>query len=69
MSYDVSTIFQIGDLVHYNDLIDGLILCVVIAGGVAGYSNETREIYVVYSLKNAGVYISYDSDLSLVKVS
>ena len=69
MNYKTHTTFQIGDLVMYEDLREGSILCVIIAGGVSGYGSDSRQIYVVYSMLHAGIYLSYDSELSLLRVT
>ena len=60
--------FRIGDLVMYDDLKEGPILCVILAGGLTGYGNDTKKIYVVYSMKHAEIYLSYDSDLEILNV-
>ena len=64
----MNSIFQIGDLVMYEDLREGPILCVVLAGGVSGYGDDTRKIYVVYSMKHAGIYLSYQSELKPLQI-
>ncbi len=61
-------IFQIGDLVVYDDIREGPILCVILAGGISGYGNDTRKIYVVYSMKHAEIYLSYHSELKRLPV-
>ncbi len=60
--------FQIGDLVMYDDLREGPILCVILAGGLAGYGNDTKKIYVVYCIKYAEIYLSYDTELEFLQV-
>ena len=60
--------FQIGDLVMYDDMREGPILCVVLAGGVSGYGDDTRKIYVVYSMKYAGIYLSYETELAPLQI-
>ena len=61
--------FKIGDLVMYDDLREGPILCVILAGGISGYGDDIREIYVVYSMKYAGIYLSYDSELEPLQIT
>ena len=60
--------YSIGSLVMYDDIREGPILCVILAGGVSGYGNDTRKIYVVYSMLHAGIYLSYDSELEPLNV-
>ena len=69
MSCRAHITFQVGDLVMYDDLREGLILCVVLAGGISGYGSDTRMIFVVYSMKYADIYLSYDSELSFLQVT
>ena len=64
----MNSTFQIGDLVMYDDLREGPILCVVLASGISGYGEDTREIYVVYSMKYSGIYLSYDTELELLRI-
>ena len=52
----------------YDDLREGPILCVILAGGLAGYGNDTKKIYVVYCMKYAEIYLSYDTELELLRV-
>jgi|TARA_R110002012_G_scaffold313765_1_gene525845 hypothetical protein len=61
-------VFKIGDLVMYEDIREGQILCVILAGGVSGYGNDMRSIYVVYSMKHAGIYLAYDSEIETLKI-
>ena len=65
----MNSTFQIGDLVMYDDLREGPILCVILAGGISGYGDDIREIYVVYSMKYAGIYLSYDSELEPLQIT
>ena len=65
----MNSTFQIGDLVMYDDLREGPILCVILAGGISGYGDDIREIYVVYSMKYAGSYLSYDSELVPLQIT
>lgn len=60
--------FNIGDLIMYDDAREGQILCVILAGGVSGYGNDTRSIYVVYSMKHAEIYLAYDSEIETLKI-
>ena len=60
--------FRIGDLVMYDDLREGPILCVILAGGLSGYGNDTKKIYVVYCMKHAEIYLSYGTELELLQV-
>ena len=53
----------------YDDLREGPILCVILAGGISGYGDDIREIYVVYSMKYAGIYLSYDSELEPLQIT
>ena len=65
----MNSTFQIGDLVMYDDLREGPILCVILAGGISCYGDDIREIYVVYSMKYAGIYLSYDSELEPLQIT
>ena len=42
---------------------------IILAGGISGYGDDIREIYVVYSMKYAGIYLSYDSELEPLQIT
>tara|TARA_B110000211_G_scaffold20872_1_gene21651 strand:- start:96 stop:302 length:207 start_codon:yes stop_codon:yes gene_type:complete len=55
--------YKSGELVVYHDILYGKSICVVLADGVAGYGNDTRIIYVVYSFQHSATCLAYDSEI------
>jgi hypothetical protein len=55
--------FGIGELVMYDDLWAGKILCVVLADGLSGFNSETRVIYVVYCFELNENFLAYESEV------
>ena len=55
--------YKSGQLIIYDDIMYGKSLCVILADGVAGYGNDTRIIYVVYSFQHSATCLAYDSEI------
>lgn len=63
------TTFKSGQLVIYDDIMYGKSLCVILADGVAGYGNDTRVIYVVYSFQYSSTCLAYESEITKINDS
>lgn len=48
----------------YDDIMYGKSLCVILADGRAGYGDDTRVIYVVYSFQHSSTCLAYESELA-----
>ena len=55
--------YKSGQLIIYDDIMYGKSLCVILADGVAGYGNDTRIIYVVYSFQYSSTCLAYESEI------
>ena len=61
--------YKSGQLVIYDGIMYGKSLCVILADGVAGYGNDTRIIYVVYSFQHSSTCLAYESEISELQVT
>jgi hypothetical protein len=60
-------LFGTGDLVYFEDLNGKTYLSVVLADGVCGYGDDTRVIYIIYSIANRSTWLAYESELTQAK--
>ena len=65
----MKNIYKSGQLIIYDDIMYGKTLGVILADGVAGYGNDTRIIYVVYSFQHSSTCLAYESEISEIQVT